>query len=739
MNIDFQEILKELEYRVPHGIINLNEDSQVTTLVDILRENGVSDANELAQKARGYFGFINEANTNPKPTPKPKKKETPKKASKPSVSDQAKKQGLEGKGGTAYGPIGKDVVTHINQKGTLVKKEKPEPIGKPAKTSTQGKKPEPKQLGGIELKTDLEKEKEKTKKNVKVQQYNSNKGVEQMSASDGTSFDGYRTGKTSAAGTAPGAFPEVGGMLIAGYLRQNPNASDEELTKYMGDWAKKGKVTKSPSVSGGDKMTAAVHTGKAIYEATNIISSEEGYDSKTTIVEGYWGAGDSKLNALKRLDEIIKKNPKATFNGLNAEEYKKIIKENGAGENPTDSMAMIWDGKSNNVSFLHISNKVGSNNIQANSSVKQTFTRVLSIVDESDLDSKQKEIAKNKIAANQKNVVSIQKEQINYQTSFLPKFSKLTSSEKILKEITKDIYDDSETAKVRRGKDVDKLFTPKTGIGKECKKMQKPHPSCKLVGKENAKPEQKVKAMFEFYKENTDLAPASVREVISRVATLKGKDGKEKYNIGYKPEVINQLYGKMNDEIENMRQSMNKIKPGFGDKMLAKDFASRLHLTLAEGHNPGGIPHDRFILVMGNNEADIWYDKDGQAYEKSKNQYYKVNDDGSLDKDAAKLSQKDVNRGSIATIGDSENFKHCLGVPEGEKIEDFTNVKYDKIDTKTGIQKAHMFDINNKEIGIMMVRSKQGPGGDAADTLQFSKGMQNCLQKQEYLKKRKGK
>ena len=61
MNIDFQEILKELEYRVPNGIINLNEEHQVTTLVDILRENGVSDANELAQRARAYFGFINEA------------------------------------------------------------------------------------------------------------------------------------------------------------------------------------------------------------------------------------------------------------------------------------------------------------------------------------------------------------------------------------------------------------------------------------------------------------------------------------------------------------------------------------------------------------------------------------------------------------------------------------------------------------------------------------------------------
>ena len=61
MNIDFEEILKELEYRLPHGIINLNEEHQVTMLVQILRENGVDDANEFAQKARVIFGYVNEA------------------------------------------------------------------------------------------------------------------------------------------------------------------------------------------------------------------------------------------------------------------------------------------------------------------------------------------------------------------------------------------------------------------------------------------------------------------------------------------------------------------------------------------------------------------------------------------------------------------------------------------------------------------------------------------------------
>ena len=61
MSINFQEILKELEYRVEHGIIDLTKEEQVTKLVEILRENGISDANEMAQKARVYYSYLNEA------------------------------------------------------------------------------------------------------------------------------------------------------------------------------------------------------------------------------------------------------------------------------------------------------------------------------------------------------------------------------------------------------------------------------------------------------------------------------------------------------------------------------------------------------------------------------------------------------------------------------------------------------------------------------------------------------
>jgi hypothetical protein len=58
---NFKEILSELSYRVDDGIPNLNKEEHVNHLIDILRENGVSDAAHLAQKARVYFSYLNEA------------------------------------------------------------------------------------------------------------------------------------------------------------------------------------------------------------------------------------------------------------------------------------------------------------------------------------------------------------------------------------------------------------------------------------------------------------------------------------------------------------------------------------------------------------------------------------------------------------------------------------------------------------------------------------------------------
>lgn len=57
---NFKEILSELSYRVDGGIPDLNKESHINHLIDILREDGISDANQKAQKARVYFSYINE-------------------------------------------------------------------------------------------------------------------------------------------------------------------------------------------------------------------------------------------------------------------------------------------------------------------------------------------------------------------------------------------------------------------------------------------------------------------------------------------------------------------------------------------------------------------------------------------------------------------------------------------------------------------------------------------------------
>jgi hypothetical protein len=574
----------------------------------------------------------------------------------------------------------------------------------------------------------------KKEKVVKYKQYNSESGIDDMEGPDGSSFEGYKDGKIKAPGTPAGAFNEVGGMKVAGYLRQNPNATDEELSTYLSKWANTGKITKKPKVSGGDKLTAAVRTGRAVYDRCNEIASEEGYDPATTKISGYWGSEQSKANSIAQIQDIAKQNPNAKFNGYSVDEYIKIIEKNGAGENPTDVMLTIWDGKSDNVALFHVSNKIGSNNIQANSTVRKTYDRAVSIINNVFTDEAQKQAAMKSVEKRKGNTLKLQKSQIEYQISFLGKFAAISKNEKALKSLANDIY--SEEGSIRRGDEIDKMFTSTGAIGKLCKKLAKPHPSCKLVDSTKATPSQKVKAMFEVYAVNPNSAPSTVREIISRASTMKADSGKPKYNTGYNAEVINEIYGKMNDEVESMRKDLNKIQAGSGDRLLAKDFADRLHLTLAEGHNPGGIPANRFSLVMGNNEADIWYDTNGQAYQKIKNAYHKVNDDGNLDKTPTPLKQNQVNRGNISTIGDAKNFKHCLNTPQGKKIEEAINVKYGKINTKTGIQTAHIFDIDGKPVGIMTIRTKSGPGGDANDTIQFSKEMQNCMQKQEYLKKK---
>ena len=57
---NFEEILLELSYRVPEGIIDLTKEHQVKELIEVLKEHKVSSPTDLAQKTSKWFGILKE-------------------------------------------------------------------------------------------------------------------------------------------------------------------------------------------------------------------------------------------------------------------------------------------------------------------------------------------------------------------------------------------------------------------------------------------------------------------------------------------------------------------------------------------------------------------------------------------------------------------------------------------------------------------------------------------------------
>jgi hypothetical protein len=124
-----------LEFCVTYPIPDFQNEEQLLHLKTILEQFGVTildDAQLMEAISLAPKKFTLEA-------PIKKKVVNP----KDKVRADAHKKGLEGKGGKAYGPKGKDLITHRNQNGKLVAVNPPVKIGKAAqqqKVAAQQKK-----------------------------------------------------------------------------------------------------------------------------------------------------------------------------------------------------------------------------------------------------------------------------------------------------------------------------------------------------------------------------------------------------------------------------------------------------------------------------------------------------------------------------------------------------------------------------------------------------------------------
>jgi len=227
-NID--EILSELEYRVKEGVIDLKKENHVNELINILEDNGVSHAKEIAQKVRVYFSYLDEADTN-----------------------QPKKMGLIHLGYGYYGKKKGEEATHKSDDGKIRPLTAAEKAERKAKSSKETQK-KPKQTPKATITTtDAEKKKSAKSNDVKVSSANPKKIKEVTDTIYGSKkntlmgekneadnevknnmikygYTGYQkaTGKKPAPGGAGSAFNEIISCEGAKILEKYPDLSEEE-------------------------------------------------------------------------------------------------------------------------------------------------------------------------------------------------------------------------------------------------------------------------------------------------------------------------------------------------------------------------------------------------------------------------------------------------------------------------------------------------------------------------------
>ena len=190
------------------------------------------------------------------------------------------------------------------------------------------------------------------------------------------------------------------------------------------------------------------------------------------------------------------------------------------------------------------------------------------------------------------------------------------------------------------------------------------------------------------------------------------------------------FYDKQTEEMNGLREKMNKIKGGSGDKAFADRMAKRLHLDMAEGHNPGGIPNNRAETIMGVYDfKDLKWDEDGNMIQQKNGRgpYYKLDENGKLtDEEVDKDKTKDFD---CAVVADKGTMSKCLGVEDNDKVTDGIGIRMGEYEGT----KAIIYDRNNNQIGVQTARSKTGPGGAMQDSISYHKDFQRCLAKQTKL------
>ena len=764
MSINFQEILKELEYRVEHGIIDLTKEEQVTKLTQILRENGVSDANEMAQKARVYYSYINEA-TKKQPLDKVLAQtfvnpETDRDVTVASALGYEKKsqayniaKGMMTTAGYSTKDI--DMVDagpddEEKPKSNVFGKDKGGKVFKP----TQKEKPQPSAPADP-----------KKVKAVVNDIYKTKRGIVMGDAKDGDNqvkndmikygYNGYQkaTGKKPAPGGAGSAFNEIISCEGAKILAKNPNLNEEELTRvlvaqYCGTaLAKEQSLT--AEVNGAlpkdlknnacaSKALVCARSARSKYEGiktdvTNL--QQKGLLGKSVQMNSFYGAEDSKagqIDVLRKSKRIFA--PDGTE--IKREDAIAFVAAGGGGANPSDTSIFTTDGKGN-VLLNFFSDKTSTADIQDNSTlvneINDKFTQIKSLQDAGVIKPKEAATAVKMLAEHAKKVNAIEETYSNSTQTIASNLIELAN--KKVKGVS--INDQSMALNGKKGtkdKTILKNFEDATTMvdRKTKKTIVRPELLPYLPKDANpAKPTQEqllIAVTGICAKEGGNPAQQKIVNKISKIlndefinAGVTPPDGIDVNNtIGVQRKKVVESHHDLFRNLDQTKIKVGGVQMGLGTFLQSQDVIKSFHLKMMdappkkyEPGNPESLVYSCFNVNMGGTvvNGQVMRECMGAKNTQDFEQNFSVQESKEF---TYEYSEKDA-REQLARKG--------VNKPTPKQLQNARNVTGMKIFTYALNKK----DGSRIDVGYRTYRAKTGKTGKTNTTMQYSPQMQNCF------------
>jgi len=603
------KILVEWSYRLDDGIIDLENYTHLSILREVLSDMEIS-----SEVIIEVMSNIVEKKETMKPLSDADKK-------------KIEKMGLSHLGGGSYGKEGGNA-THKNVDGKLVKIGDKETSDKPEKVKGQDM-----------FAKDLEKEKEK--KDVEKKTTTTEIKSEPMDTTDDKSdnrvkMEAIEKGYVKdASWVAPGNAGSMYNEMISGeaarILKENPNASDEEIACKILQMYGKSKLSqqqKSKTLAGGmtkkrdgkeldkikecsgitdkgllSKTLIAVRSGRKKQEMTKDgieTLQEQGKIGKNVTVRDYSGQKESLEKMKNLIEECGDKGKYYTRKGdeISKEELLGLIENSGKGDNPSDTATIAMDEDCNGMVMFH-SDKMQELDIQANSTPTKEYDNARQRVDETDMSDTDKEESKKIITEGQDKLKEKEKELKDAVNKPAEEMSEMVDDDFIERIKTDTDIDGNK----QKNKSSTKLKYVTSKSQRNWKHIQKYLPED--VNPEDATEKEIVVA---FYKWISD--PNREGEPIKEHMQFLLRTAKQN-----RFDVSGELDRIRRESIEIQRETLRKLneksvtlpngdKKPLGDYLEAKNLISQLHLDSLDGEKGVHKHPGLFNVNMGGTVVD---------------------------------------------------------------------------------------------------------------------------------------